>query len=348
MDGRDGDKLASKPSKLSQLEGIGAETGIQLDLSNLQKTVRKLEAAKTILTKVSIFAASMIIVSFVALYFIRNDMFFEILSLAWSWQSALVLLIASFAAKSIVTNQTLMFVNTSIDVSKEIGNSFNVMLGVIRAERQTTKGEKQAAERAVVEDGSTDQDQRVASLEKRLQEAENKAREELDLQFKRVFQAEQSAHLSQEVAREARAKEQQVRETANKAEQTARAAHANLEALEMAAQLKSTELEQAAMQNWGELITLWGYVWEWVKSELDFAIENDKRSVVLGRLRGLDLRSPREVIEALLRYGYLYEQEAALAIQMVGIFNSYKTRKNAVDAGALKSFKKLYAEWKSI
>ena len=105
-----------------------------------------------------------------------------------------------------------------------------------------------------------------------------------------------------------------------------------------------SEALREAEQNWGEMSALWDEVWGWTKEVLSEARELDNRGVVLGKLRQLDLRSPRAVIEALLRYGYLDDQEANLIGEMNSIFNSYKTGRRAVDAGALRSFKRLYGK----
>lgn len=321
MDGSKIDTLSVESTEHPSNEDASAETGIKLDLSKLESAVQKLETMQAWTKRLTIAAATIFLFLFAAIYSLNRPLFFDMVALAWSWQSAVVLIIAAIVAKIIVTQQAVTFVKTSIEVGHEIGKGFNVILGAFRAERERSKGgEKKQPDRPVARDGDAEQDQRVAALEARLKAAADKAAEDQRVLAARVREAQQNE----------------------------RVARQNAEALAKREQRNREEVEQEALQNWGELSALWSDVWEWTKGILDEALLYDTRGVVLGNLRRVNKKSPREVAEALLRYGYLDDQEAALIIQMVGIFNSYKLRQASTDAGALKGFKKLYSQWKNI
>lgn len=112
--------------------------------------------------------------------------------------------------------------------------------------------------------------------------------------------------------------------------------------------IEDREDSQGNEKNWGELQAMWEQVWLWTKEQRKVALSQEKRSVVIGKLKNAKLQSPVEIISMLYRYGWHSDKASDLALKMAGMFNKYRTKKIAVDESAIQRFRELYSEWQKL
>lgn len=112
--------------------------------------------------------------------------------------------------------------------------------------------------------------------------------------------------------------------------------------------MQDDEDHEGLERNWGELSEMWKRVWTWTKQQLEFALANEKRGRVIGKLREANLKSPADLISMLYRYGWYGDESSDLALEMAGLFNRHRTKKLPVDSGTVEKFRKLYARWDAI
>lgn len=101
-------------------------------------------------------------------------------------------------------------------------------------------------------------------------------------------------------------------------------------------------------KNLGELRAMWEKVWSWTKEQLTLALNEDKRGVVLGKLKNADKRSAADLISMLYRYGWYGDESSDLALEMAGIFNRHKNKRLPVDSDTIEKFRDLFARWEEI